>query len=229
MADAIAFLKVQQSGGVRMAAVEEIAKTGTYHNPTETMEWDEVSRKARKRKAAIISSLSSGSGVAASALEMKEWILEWLNFVRPATRCSVVRQRWEASVPLPIRWHLLLPCLPNLGPLNSRVAPRKTLQLLESQRPLAETAPDEAANWISDLPQSNARDGAIGLLVKNMPDDPGTALAWAAGIGNGEMRIASLRSVLDDWSDYDFAAARTALTNLDLTAREKESLLVEIE
>lgn len=82
-----------------------------------------------------------------------------------------------------------------------------------------------ASNWINELKPGPTRDAASSGLAEEMAgEQPDRAFEWAASIRDSELRIDTLRKVMDQWGATDSTAAAAALKNAPLTNEERSAL-----
>ena len=80
-----------------------------------------------------------------------------------------------------------------------------------------------ASEWISNMPEGEARDAAAGELVRYIArSDQFSAFSWAKSVGNEGYRTDLLRDVLRRWQGTDPVAARAAVDSADVTAQQRE-------
>jgi hypothetical protein len=86
--------------------------------------------------------------------------------------------------------------------------------------------PQAAAQWIRQLPERNGRDLALGEVVRHlMEDHPAQAFAWAAAIGNSQMRLELIRNALSDRMPDDAASLIRAIETAPLHEQDRKSLI----
>ena len=227
LTEAIAFAEGLEEPETRLTAIKSIAKSGVSSDPEHAVEWTNQLQGA-ERDAAMTALFQDEYGVRLNADRLAPVALEWLTSssgdalwsdaaaltgIKAIAESLADRSASEAQ-----GWVAQLPAGPAQDAAISGIA--------ES---LAAISPVAAAEWIAELPASNARDDASAQLIRNLPNDPESALIWATNIGDESKRLKALKSVVNDWSAYDSAAAKVAIDTARLSVVEKALILKEIQ
>jgi hypothetical protein len=85
---------------------------------------------------------------------------------------------------------------------------------------------DQASQWLKTLPQTHARDFAVGAFSDTIASSsPGAAFQWAQTISDEAMRDNQLQSVARIWLAQDPAAAQQQIAKSNLSQEIKNQLL----
>ena len=82
--------------------------------------------------------------------------------------------------------------------------------------------PDEAAQWLNQYPNDPELDYVVRSLAtspKVIDASPDQALAWANTMSDEDLRLQTLKIIVDRWMTKNFAAAKTYVQNANLPSR----------
>jgi hypothetical protein len=88
-----------------------------------------------------------------------------------------------------------------------------------------------AAEFVNTLAVGKERDNAVASLVQDLgyQGDPESAFDWAASISDDSQRESMIRSAVNQWKEYDRAAALAAVARADISDEARNKILKSLE
>lgn len=88
-----------------------------------------------------------------------------------------------------------------------------------------------AAEFVNTLTVGKERDNAVASLVQDLGNqgDPESAFDWAASVSDASQRESMIRNAVNQWKEYDLAAARAAVARADLSDETRSKILKSLE
>jgi hypothetical protein len=148
-----------------------------------------------------------------------EAVLQWANTLPDAgERAGIVRDalsQWANSSPEAAAAHIA-----NLPANQQEAATRSVVDRWASKDAEA------AATWLARQPAGPAKDSSISVLARKIaPEDPATALQWAATISEERPRNRQTEQIARDWMNQDPAAASRWIQSSSLPPDTRNRLL----
>lgn len=88
-----------------------------------------------------------------------------------------------------------------------------------------------AAEFVGTLASGKERDRAVGALVFDLgyQGDPESAFDWAASISDDSQRESAIRQAVNQWKEYDPAAAKAAIAGANISNEARNRILKSLE